>query len=253
MKKMLQILLGAAGLASVAASPALAVDNLTANAAFTTDYVFRGISQSAKRPAVSAGLDYAFGDSGFAVGTWVSSINFGDDTPMEWDIYGNYNFTLGPLGASVGLIGYVYPDAGRFGPYDLLEIDAGLSHDFGILSWSGKINYGPSYPNGDLTIRNAYNPKSEYYVTTGIAVPVLDFLAVSGNVSYEGYSGDKPAGLPDDSYTEWDIGATVTVDKYSLDLRYIDTSKHAGPGITSFGPYFNTGPFYVATFSFKFP
>src|SRR2546429_6502737 len=30
---------------------------------------------------------------------------------------------------------------------------------------------------------------------------------------------------------EWDLGATITVDKYSLDLRYIDTSKHILPAI----------------------
>src|SRR5262249_26263108 len=142
-------------------------DGLTANAAVTTNYVFRGISQSAKRPAVQGGLDYAVPDTGLAVGTWVSSVNFGDDTPIEWDVYGNYSFPLGPLTASVGGIGYIYPYSGNGGPYDIFEIDAGLSYDFGFASWSGKAFFGPSPPAGYLTIRHGDNPDQEYYLTTG--------------------------------------------------------------------------------------
>ena len=72
-------------------------------------------------------------------------------------------------------------------------------------------------------------------------------------------TGGKPKGISDDSYTEWDIGATFTYDKYSLDLRYIDTSRHILPAlkaatISAVGaPAFDTGPFYVATFKFAFP
>ena len=103
---------------------------LTANASFTTNYIFRGITQSANRPAVQGGLDYTLGDSGFAVGTWVSSIDFGDHTPFEWDLYANYNFNLGPVALSVGVIGYVYVWYGNFGPYTWVETNIGASHDF---------------------------------------------------------------------------------------------------------------------------
>jgi hypothetical protein len=123
----------------------------------------------------------------------------------------------------------------------------------------GKAFWAPSVPNGYLTIRNQYNPNSSYYLTTGVSVPVAPWLAFSGNVGYQGYSGGKPKGVSDDSYSEWDLGATITYDKYSLDLRYIDTSKHILPAIktaTPLGvgaPAFDTGPFYVATFKFTFP
>ena len=141
MKKFLPILLGALGLASVAATPASAqIAGLSANAAVTTNYVFRGITQSAKRPAVSAGLDYAIPDTGLAVGTWVSSINFGDDTPMEWDLYANYNFMLGPVNASIGGIGYVYTYAGNFGPYTYFEFNGSLSYTMDIVTLTAKAN-----------------------------------------------------------------------------------------------------------------
>ena len=45
----------------------------SANVALTTDYRFRGISQSGGDPALQGGFDVAH-DSGFYVGTWASSI-----------------------------------------------------------------------------------------------------------------------------------------------------------------------------------
>ena len=44
---------------------------ITGNVSLTSDYKFRGISQSDESPAIQGGLDYAH-DSGFYVGTWAS-------------------------------------------------------------------------------------------------------------------------------------------------------------------------------------
>ena len=261
MKKTLQIALGALGLVAASSawtSPAFAIDGLTANADLTSNYVFRGIAQAANRPAVQGGLDYAVPDTGIAVGTWVSSIDFGDHTPIEWDIYANYNFTLGPVAASVGVIGYVYEWYGNFGPYTWVEPNIGISHDFGVFAWNAKAFWAPSVPAGYLTIRNQYNPDSSYYLQTGISIPVAPWLAASGNVGYQGYNGG-PTGHPNDDYSEWDLGVTVTLDKYSLDLRYVDTSKHIQPAIKAAtiaavgAPAFDTGPYFIATFKFAFP
>jgi uncharacterized protein (TIGR02001 family) len=251
MKGILPIAAGVLSLASAWTSPALAIDGLTANGAVATDYVFRGITQSAKRPAVQGGLDYSFGDSGFAAGTWVSSIDFGDNTNLEWDIFANYNFDLGPVGASMGVVGYVFPYSGIGGPYDFVEPNLGLEYDFGIFAWSARAFWAPSLPASYVTVRNGYHPDSEYFLTAGVSAPVVPWLAVGGNFGYQGLSDGKPPGVPDDSYTVWDIGATVTVDNFSLDLRYIDTSKHTFANYLD--PQFATGPFYVATFGFKFP
>jgi uncharacterized protein (TIGR02001 family) len=245
MQSRTKILAGTALVGSLIASPALAIDGLTANGAITTNYVLRGISQTAKRPAVQGGLDYDTG-LGFTVGTWFSSLDFGDDTNLEWDIYGAYNFKINNLNLSIGGIGYIYPYSGRFGPYDYFEFTGTAGYDFGFAAWSAKVYYSPfNMPVGFLDIRGV-NPGTEVWVTTGLSVPVMPWLAVSGNVGYEGYTGGGTT-----SYTEWDLGITLTYDKYALDLRYIDTDRHYN-NYTN-GPWFATGPFYVATFSFKFP
>jgi hypothetical protein len=59
---------------------------VSANVGYTTDYVFRGISQSNEDAAVQGGVDFACGR--FYIGTWGSSIAFGNGT--EIDVYGGY-------------------------------------------------------------------------------------------------------------------------------------------------------------------
>ena len=47
---------------------------LTANVGLFSDYRFRGISQTATRPALQGGFDYAH-SSGFYVGNWNSNVD----------------------------------------------------------------------------------------------------------------------------------------------------------------------------------
>ena len=70
-----------AGLAITA--PAHAFD-LSANAAVTNNYIWRGLTQTTNDAAVQGGIDLNT-DVGFYVGTWVSNVNYGADagTPAE--------------------------------------------------------------------------------------------------------------------------------------------------------------------------
>ena len=102
------------------------------NVALTSDYRYRGISQSRLKPAISAGADYAH-PSGFYVGTWLTSIKWikdaGGDAPLEWDVYGGYKGTAGPLGYDVGLLHYNYPR-------HRLAISPNTTEIYGALSYS---------------------------------------------------------------------------------------------------------------------
>jgi uncharacterized protein (TIGR02001 family) len=253
MKKTLKILGGAALMATLGAGPAFAIDGLTANGQFTTNYVLRGISQTANRPALQGGLDYDTG-VGVTLGTWLSSLDFGDHTPLEWDLYGAYNFKVADVNLSVGGIGYIYPYSGYLGPYNYFEFTGTAAHDFGFASWVGKVYYDPfDLPAGFFDIKGVH-PKHEFFLQTGVTIPVAPWLSLSGNIGLEGYDG---AGTT--NYAVWDLGATLTYDKYALDLRYIDTGSHipnavlAGTEALTGAPAFATGPFFVATFTFRFP
>ncbi|KAF7769688.1 hypothetical protein PCIT_a2570 [Pseudoalteromonas citrea] len=51
-----------------------------------SDYTFNGVSQTQNDPALQGSLDYAF-DDGLYAGSWASTVDFADDTNLEWDFY----------------------------------------------------------------------------------------------------------------------------------------------------------------------
>lgn len=102
------------GVALIAALPGLASAQLTANVSLTTNYKFRGQDQDvskskAVKPALQGGFDYAFGDSGFYLGNWNSSVDWLPGNSLEADLYGGYKFKAGSLDMDVGLLTYLYP------------------------------------------------------------------------------------------------------------------------------------------------
>ena len=110
----------AMAVAALAALPMLASAQLTGNVALTSNYKFRGQDQDmigkndyAKtkgfKPAIQGGFDYAFGETGFYVGNWNSSVNWLKGNSIESDIYGGYKFKAGDVDLDVGLLTYIYP------------------------------------------------------------------------------------------------------------------------------------------------
>ena len=83
------------------------------NVGAVTDYRYRGISQTRKKPALQGGVDFAH-KSGFYIGTWASTIKWikdaGGSADVEIDIYGGYKFSYGDFGFDVGVLTYNYPD-----------------------------------------------------------------------------------------------------------------------------------------------
>lgn len=71
---------------------------LSYNIGGVTEYRYRGISQSGRKPALQGGIDFAH-KSGFYLGTWASTIRWIKDSsvggatakgPVELDVYGGY-------------------------------------------------------------------------------------------------------------------------------------------------------------------
>ncbi|MEJ2308668.1 MAG: TorF family putative porin [Gammaproteobacteria bacterium] len=125
MKKTLISMACAAAMAAPAAHA-----ELSANIGVTSDYLWRGVTQSGHEAAVSGGVDYAH-DSGFYAGIWTSTLG-GDN--QELDGYLGFAGEYNDLGYDVGYIYYGYLNADD---WDFSEI-------YGSLSWmwlSGGINY----------------------------------------------------------------------------------------------------------------
>jgi len=106
MKKLTQALL-ATGLISAAFSVQAQESPISANVALTSDYIYRGVSQTSGGSAIQGGFDFA-SESGFYVGTWASSITFDDS--IEIDYYGGFSGALtDEVGYDIGFLYYDYP------------------------------------------------------------------------------------------------------------------------------------------------
>jgi len=106
----------AAALASFSAHAGESTASFSGNAALTSDYRYRGISQTRLQPAVQFGADYAAA-SGWYAGAWASSITWtrdaGGSGSIEADFYGGRrgSFASG-VSYDAGLLGYLYPSNG---------------------------------------------------------------------------------------------------------------------------------------------
>ena len=102
------------------------------NVGVTSDYRYRGISQTRRKPAVSGGVDYTH-SSGLYVGTWLSSIKWikdaGGGADVEWDVYGGYKGMAGPLSYDVGVLRYQYPSSS-------LPISPNTTEVYGALTYN---------------------------------------------------------------------------------------------------------------------
>ena len=92
MKNWSRLMIAGVVLAASGAANAQVSSTVTA----TSDYDYRGITQTGLDPALQVSLDYAFGESGFAIGAWGSNVDFGPgtDSDLELDLYLSYTKEL---------------------------------------------------------------------------------------------------------------------------------------------------------------
>ncbi len=107
------------------AFPAQAQDKkltLSGTAALTTDYIFRGVSNTDENPAVQASFDAAYGM--FYAGVWGSNTDFGDG--IEIDYYAGIKPTWGKFTFDIAGLYYTYPG---FNSIDYFEAEDGCVLD----------------------------------------------------------------------------------------------------------------------------
>lgn len=184
-----------------------------ANVALTTDYVFRGESQSNEGAAIQGGFDCDY--RMFYAGVWASSVDFSDDTTVEVDVYGGIKHKFDKVEVDLGVIYYAYPDANDNNDQDYLEIKLGLSGDLtDNVALSGTVYYSDDYYNGSGEAWIYEGGISIGLGTYGRFSPT--FSALIGQVNF-----DDDINNEDLAY--WNAGVEVGFDKFALDLRYWGT------------------------------
>lgn len=134
------------GLLGLAAAPQVTqATELTANAGLTSNYVFRGLTQTDDGIAVQGGVDYIH-DLGFYAGAWASNVELtAGDKGYETDLYAGYNFKLNEdIIFDVGYITYLYTSVN--GDPDASEIYFGGSYkEFSLTYYLGDRDNGADY------------------------------------------------------------------------------------------------------------
>jgi uncharacterized protein (TIGR02001 family) len=200
--------------------------NFAASVALTTDYVYRGVSQTDENWAIQGSFDYGH-PSGFYVGVWASNVaEIVSEGNMEMDLYGGYsreffkNFSF-----DIGIIYYWYPDPGTGPKRDFIEGVLGLKYSFPNIALSPQLglsyNYSPNFYGADRDGNHLLG-------TIELTLPYefglggqLGYQDVAGGATTGGAAGEN--GRSGFDYFYWQVGLFRAIKGFVLDLSYWGT------------------------------
>ncbi len=261
----LRKLLATAAVAATIAMPASADDKrefkYSFNGGITSDYVFRGFSQTAERPTGQGGLDLTYGI--FYTGFWASGLDFGMDNGRhiaraEVDLYAGFKPVWNKITFDVGAIYYAYPGAKDkaaviTGELDYAELKFGMSRDVwkdGTLA--STYFWSPDYTNSTGRVFTSETSFTQVLPAHGFITPSVSALWGYQKGYDDRYQSLVTNGKKD--YMYWNAGVTLTADKLSFDLRYWDTNVKNDGLVTDFckGATFQCDGRVVATVKFTY-
>lgn len=194
------------------------------NLELTSDYVFRGLTQTWGRPAIQGGADLSLAN-GLAAGVWGSSIS--DHSypggSMELDLYASYGRSINDDWSwRTGLYGYIYPGANLdraelpSRSLNTLEANVALSWKLWTLKWSRALT---DYFGADREQGYRDDSKGTNYVMLEGAYPLDAQWTLTLHLGYTDYSTRLVAptsdGARDPSYADIGLGA-----KYQLNAHW---------------------------------
>jgi uncharacterized protein (TIGR02001 family) len=205
-----------------------APDNVVSfNAALTSDYRYRGLSQTRLKPALQGGADYSHTPTGMYAGVWASTIKWtkdlGGDGDVEIDLYGGKKGEFAPgLAYDFGGLYYFYPSNDLKPSANTFEL-------------YGQLGYGPAYIKYSHSTTNLFgtaDSKGSGYLDIGANIElspglVLNLHAGRQRVAHNGIY----------SYTDYKVGVTKDLGFASVSLAVVnaDTSAYLSPAGKNLG------------------
>jgi uncharacterized protein (TIGR02001 family) len=170
------------------------------NVALSSEYMWRGMTQTDGQPAVSGGFDIS-GESGAYFGVWGSNVEYGDDATMELDYYLGYAGELdNGLNYDIGYLLYDFPGA----DYDAEEIYLGLGYSyFGFTYYAGQDDIDDtmefSVSLGETGLGLTYGDMEDFGEYTIISYDLpIDLAGLSVSLSWNDISYEASTGNEDD-------------------------------------------------------
>jgi uncharacterized protein (TIGR02001 family) len=192
---------------------------VTYNAALTSEYRYRGLSQTRFDPALQGGADYTHTPSGFYAGTWLSTIKWtkdlGGDGNVEVDLYAGKRGQLSEaISYDVGGLYYWYPSND-------------LNPNANTFELYGQVGVGPAYLKYSHSTTNLFgtpDSKQSGYLDLGanLPMPAVEGLVLNLHVGRQRVKNNS--GL---SYTDYKVGVTKDFGFASVSLAWIKANTEA--------------------------
>ena len=216
-----------------AAAPAAAKSDWTfsGNAGLFSDYRFRGISQTNKKPAFQGGFDISHA-SGFYVGNWNSNVDsaFYNGANIEMDFYGGYKLPVGPVTLDFGALYYYYPGSGAGGSYkiDNTELYIGAGYE----------TFSVKYSHAVSDFFGVDDSKNSWYLEGNGTYDLGGGFGLVGHVGYQKLRNKaRIAEIGStslrDSIADWKVGVTYDLSGFVLGASYVGTNRDLTGGTAS--------------------
>lgn len=185
----------------------------------TSNYVFRGITQSDNDVAIQGSFGYSVGltkSVNLDLSVWASSIDFndGDQATVEVDYTGGFSGSIGNFSWAAVAIYYSYPSAAGRLNYDYVEGGLSGGYDFGLASVTAAVNYSPDY---------FASTGAAWYKSVDVSIPIkLPASPTIGlHIGHQDIANNAGFGTPD--YVDWSVGLGVKVEGFDIEVKYTDT------------------------------
>ena len=181
--------------------------DLTANASVTSNYLWRGLTQSINEAAVQGGVDYA-SDSGFYVGTWTSNVAYDSDDAYSYEHDMYFGFSGEAEGFSYD-VGYLYYNYDKNAGYDFGEVYGSLG--FGNFGLTG---YFLANAEPDEAPGEDFGAFGTYYLSADYTIPMASGAEVGLHMGYHDGDFAKSFNGVTDSY--FDFNVSIAKDGFSF-------------------------------------
>ena len=206
---------------------------ISSNVGVFSQYIFRGLTQTDRKPALQGGFDISH-SSGFYAGVWASNISWLTDaspqyyssSSIETDIYGGFKTELAKSGVTldIGILQYYYPGTRAKQNYSSF---ANTTELYGALNYGwvqGKISgtvsrdawtvgkQSPSHEDARGTFYAELNATIPVGDLIGKDAGVLSGVSLLAHVGRQEFNGDKKIYFSntlsnnDYSYTDYKFG-----------------------------------------------
>lgn len=195
-------------------SAGLVQAQVTTNLGATSDYRFRGISQTQNAPALQGGIDYA-DKSGVYIGNWNSSVSsqlYTNGSGLESDLYAGYKKEVKGVTLDVGSYNYFYPRASVGSTnYNTKEVYVGAA--------KGPVSVKVSQSLGDYFATS--NSKGTRYYQADVTYQI-----VGTKVSVLAHAGKTDiANNTTLDYTDYNFGVGYNIAGFDVTAKYYTNSN----------------------------